>query len=122
MESGALLNESIFVLVSTGFVNYCFLQRFVLKACTFCFSFLFCGVSQTWPCFRVEGKSCKIPTVPFAELTCSVFFTEVFFIVDIIDLVLFGQDGVTFDRGLGTSSNVGIAFQMSLFFVSLFMN
>ena len=36
--------------------------------------------------------------------------------VDIIDLALIGQDGVTFGGGFGTSNNVGIAFQMSLLF------
>ena len=35
--------------------------------------------------------------------------------VDIIDLALIGQDGVTFDGGFGTSNSVGIALKMSLF-------
>ena len=51
------------------FVNCCFLQSFVLSACTFSFSLFFCGMSQTWLCFEVEGKSCKIST------GCSVLFT-----------------------------------------------
>ena len=36
--------------------------------------------------------------------------------VEIIDLAFIDWDGVTFDGGLGTSNNVGIAFQMGLFF------
>ena len=42
--------------------------------------------------------------------------------VDINDLALIGQDGVTFDGGFGTSNNAGVALQMSLFFVSFFMD
>ena len=42
--------------------------------------------------------------------------------VDIIDLALIGWDGVTFDGVFETSNNVGIAFKMSFFFVSLYTN
>ena len=39
------------------FVNCHFLQSSVLIAFTFYFNLFFCGVSQTWLCFEVEGKS-----------------------------------------------------------------
>ena len=44
--------------------------------------------------------------------------------VDIIDLALIGEDGVTFDGGIGTSNNIGMAFHTSyfLFLCSLIEN
>ena len=69
--------------------------------------FFFCGVPQTWVCLEVDGKSFKISigTLAGAFLTALTWW-----------------DGVTLDGGFGTSNSVGIAFQTSLFCVSLFIN
>ena len=66
-------------------------------------------VCQTWLCLEVEGKYCKI------SIGCSVLFTEVFFMADIIDLALISQEGVTFDGVYGMVNNVYIIFKMNLF-------